>query len=128
MIDSLLYHLNRRKYLLIDPNYKPENAVLGRDIIKPHRERLVVLFPPWHGDGRVYRRLVQRLSKKGWGVVAYHFNKQILEAEDHIVVESYRQIQKQVVEDLELIVKDSHKEVRFIGLSLGNLALVLVAD
>lgn len=128
MIDKFLSYLGQKQDIIIDPNYRPEQAVIGKELINSHQSRLMVLFPPWHGGGWFYARLIDRLSKKGWAVLAYRFNAQILEAEDKAVIESFRHIKRVIVADLETLPAARYHEIRLVGLSLGNVALAMVAD
>ncbi|HZP55273.1 MAG TPA: hypothetical protein VFB03_00685 [Candidatus Saccharimonadales bacterium] len=129
MLDKAIAIRDHLKEKPLDPNYRPEDAIQGRRLINQKSDRLAVIFPWWHNKSIFYRYLVRRLARKGWAVLAYDFHDQILEPDEETVLRSMHFIQKQITWELSLLTaKHQYKEVHFIGLSLGNVPLTLVAD
>jgi hypothetical protein len=128
MIDKFLSRMGQKADKVIDPFYKPEAAVTGKDFVNPHKTRLIVIFPPWHDGGWFYKYLIKRLSRKGWAVLAYHFSPQILEAEDKTVINSFIYIQQRVTADLEKLAGKNYSEIKLLSFSLGGVSLAMVAD
>lgn len=118
-----------RKDIVDNPSYKPRDAILSHRLLNAHSNKLVVIFPAWGAKGLLFKKLKGRYIKDGWAVLAYRFHDQLLEAEDEIVVESFFYIQKTVANDLErLCSKNNYNEIKFVGISLGNVAMNMVAD
>lgn len=118
-----------RKDTVINPDFKPKDAIRSRKLLGGNQEKLVVIFPAWGAKGLLFEKLKKRYLKDGWAVLAYQFHDQLLEAQDETVVESFFYIQKTIANDLEkLQSKDNYKEIKFVGISLGNVAMNMVAD
>jgi esterase/lipase len=128
MLDSFLSSYSKRKAWPVDLDYRPTHAVTSRRFLNGDSDRLVVLFSPWHGSQRTSNVLAWRLAKQGQAVLVYEFHTQILLPEKDVVAESFRHIQDVIAKDLErLLTERSYSNVRFIGLSLGNVPLAMVA-
>lgn len=130
MVDGLIVALTSLKTKPLDSKYKPHQAIRGQKLVNQKSDRLAVIFPWWYASGSLfYRFLVWRLSKKGWAVLAYEFHSQVLQADEKVVLESYKHIRQQIAWELELLTKKhGYNQVHFIGLSLGTIPLTLVAD
>lgn len=128
MFDKAYLRAISRSVPIVDTNYNPNDAVTYRRHLNPDTERLVVIFPHWHGGGKPYEILARRFVKKGWSVLLYNFHDQILSAEDEKVEKSFDVIKQSVTRDLrELRQKHSYKTIHFSGISLGNVPLTMVA-
>jgi predicted alpha/beta-fold hydrolase len=125
MVDFLYTAYSSLRTKPLDPNFRPHNSIKDQDLINQKSDRLVVIFPWWHaGSGFFYRTLVWRLKRKGWAVLAYHFDPQILQADEKLVMRCFEYIQAQVTEELNLLKrKHSYKQIEFLGMSLGNISL-----
>lgn len=129
MIDQLVVAFSQRKYASISANYEPEQAIVKHTLLNPTGNYLTVLFPPWHGASVPFTLLQQRLVRKESAVLRYDFHHNILTANTKQVLESFRYIQKTVSGDLHKIVAEyGYNSVKLIGVSLGNLALSMVAS
>lgn len=130
MVDFLFTAYSSFKTKPLDPKFKPHQAIRSQELFNQKSDRLVVIFPWWHaGSGFFYKSLVRRLKREGWAVLAYHFDSQILQADEELVMKSFEFIQKQVTAELNLLKrKHGYKQIEFLGLSLGNISLCLVAD
>lgn len=129
MIDALYARWSRRKDIPVDPNYKPKNSIKHRKLINGHADKLVVIFPSWHTHNFPINTLAKRLKRKGWAVLLYDFHDQIMEPDEHIVVESFRYIRDSIADDVKKLEKQrGYKQIHFIGISLGNVPLTLVSD
>lgn len=130
MTSSFSYY-SVRKDPPLDPAYTQERAIVGKRLTNPRAEKLCVLLPGWHNSSKriPLRWLVKRLSKRGWAILVYDFHPQILEADEKMVVESFRHIQASICEDLDsLTARRGYKKVHLLGISLGSVACSLVAD
>lgn len=129
MLDKIYSLLQAPKDVLIDPDYKPEQAIASSDLLNPNGRKLVVIFPHWGARGMLFEKLKKRYAKQGWAVLAYRFSDRLLEAQDGTVVESFLHIQKTIANDLEkLCSKHNYEEVRFVAISIGSVAMNMVAD
>jgi hypothetical protein len=129
MFDRLFLLYSKNKIEVDDLNYKPENALISRKLINPEGPKLAVVFPPWHGVQTLSNVLCRRLEKRGWAVLIYEFNTQILMADESMVLDSFNYIQQTISNDLVSLNKQhAYSQIRFIGLSLGSVALAMVAD
>lgn len=129
MVDKafVLYSkINNKKNL---KKYLPTHAVKSSKLINPGKDKLAVLFPPWHGSIKLMKSLAAKLSNNGWSVLIYEFDPQILNPDEKSVEKSFEEIRTKIFNDLEHVTKTgSYQRVRFIGLSLGNVAMTMVAD
>ncbi|MES2970993.1 MAG: hypothetical protein V4702_01575 [Patescibacteria group bacterium] len=64
---------------------------------------------------------------KNKAVMLYSFHGEILKPNVEQVVASFNYLQDTIASDLEQI-KDRYKSIHFVGISLGNIALAMVAD
>jgi hypothetical protein len=129
MIDQILGSRASKQDVLLDPNYDPEQSVVGSKLIGPKNSQiLTVLFPPWHGGGRVFDTLANRFARSGSAVMSYSFSDHILSPDVEQVQSSFRNIRKIVCNDLDqLIRKYGYLEVNAVAASLGNVSLAYVA-
>jgi hypothetical protein len=132
MLDKIFrnYLVRRNKAPLLDPSYRPIDAIAARRFTNLSAPKLAVIFPGWHGgSGFLYDRLTIRLAKKGWAVLDYRFSDQILETDENIVIKSFAHIQKEVAKEIKhLVDKYGYQQVHLIGLSLGNVPLTMVTE
>ena len=126
MLDRLFVKNNTPKDRFTD-EYTPEKAITGRKFVNEDGKNLHVIFPPWHGGGQPYEKLIKRLAKKGDAVLAYYFHDEILKPDTEVVQASYAYLRDTVSAELQELV-DSHdyEKVRLIAMSLGNPALSTV--
>lgn len=112
-----------------DEDYSPSQAVQSRQLLNGQADKLAVVFPPWHGGRRVTEALVKRLQKNNWAVLNYTFHDQILEPDIERVSQSFEAIQTEVTDNLGQINEmGQYSRVDLIGVSLGNVAMALVAE
>jgi acyl transferase domain-containing protein len=103
--------------------------VVRQELFNPHGKNLHVIFLPWHAGEVPYRWLFKRLTRRGDAVVAYYFAEEILTANAATVLKTYERLTKIVSENLAKITKqNNYQTVNFIGMSLGNVALSVVAE
>lgn len=108
-------------------SYRPEQAVTSRKFVNESGNNLHVLFPPWHGGGKPYEKLIERLASRGDAVLAYYFHDELLKPDIHIVQASYAYLQDVVSTELSAIVSShDYRKVHLVALSLGNPALATV--
>src|SRR3989344_5510721 len=127
MVDLIYNIYSRRKDKPLDPNYKPHSAIIRRSLLNRHSDKLAVIFPGWHTHDFPTSILSRRLIKQGWAVLVYDFHDQILETDEDMVVESFRYIRDSIASELKKL-EARYKQIHFIGISLGNVALSLVTD
>jgi hypothetical protein len=126
MIDRLV--VARGKDIFSD-EYTASQAVQGREWLNRDAKKLAVIFPQWHAVGWPNSELTKRLKKQNWAVLNYQFHDQILEPNIERVPQSYGAVQAEVIEDLEYIEEsEAYERVHFIGISLGTMAMTLVAS
>ncbi len=103
--------------------------IARQELFNAHGWRLNVLFLPWHAGVKPFSWLIQRLVRKNESVVVYYFAEEILSGDVVEVKKFYKQIEKEIPIRLSII-KDryNYKDVRLIGMSLGNVALGVVAN
>ena len=108
---------------------KHQKFIARQELFNPDGWRLNVLFLPWHAGVKPFSWLIQRLMRKDEAVVVYYFAEEILSADAIAVKNLYKQIEKEIPPRLTSI-RDlyKYKEVRLIGMSLGNVALGVVAN
>ncbi|HSX17804.1 MAG TPA: hypothetical protein VLE51_00395 [Candidatus Saccharimonadales bacterium] len=129
MIDAIYARYSRLKEKPLDPAYRPEKAIKNTLRLNADSDKLAVIFPGWHTHKFPVVNLANRLSKQGWGVIAYDFHDQILLPDDDIVVESFRHIRDTITKELNDLLSDNkYSQVHLIGISLGNVPLAMVAD
>jgi len=108
-------------------DYDPEWAIASTSYENPGKKQLNVIFPPWHGGGRVIDLLGRRLAI-GSSVLRYEFHDRILEPDIENVQMSFNKIAGRVSDDLDHITaKSNYEKVHLVGLSLGNVALAKTA-
>lgn len=128
MIDNFFAKSRTKKDVFTD-DYYPEKAITDRKLVNSHGSNLCVLFPPWHGGGRPYERLIRRLAQKGNAVLAYYFHNEILRPDAEQVRASFVCMRNKISVELEEVTKThSYNAVHLIGLSLGNPALSMVTS
>lgn len=130
MIDHLLGSRASARDVLVDPNYSTDKAVLSSRITgSVNSKYLVGLFRPWHGGSPHVDKLVERLNKRGFTVCDYDLNDHILEPNMDRVLESFSNVQETITKNLEELLKEREFErVHFISMSLGTVAMMLVAS
>lgn len=129
MIDALYARWSRKKDILVDPNYKPQNSIKHKRLLNSYADKLVVIFPSWHTHNFPINILSKRLAKKGWAVLAYDFHDQIIEPNEDMVADSFRFIRDTIASEIQnLTNKYKYQQIHLIGISLGNVPLALVAD
>ncbi len=110
-------------------SYRPEQAVSGRKLVNEGGRNLYAIFPPWHGGGRLYERLIQRIAKRGDTALAYFFHDEILRPNTDDVSASFAQIKDTVSKELAAATeRHDYAKVVLVGMSLGNAALSSVTD
>jgi hypothetical protein len=128
MIDALLIRNSMPKDVFTSA-YTPDQAVAESKLANQDGKDLHVLFPPWHGGGRVYEKLIQRIAKQGDAVLAYYFHDEILKPSHDQVLASFQNIRDTVADELTEVVKARHyKRINLIAMSLGNPALALTTS
>jgi hypothetical protein len=131
MIDRFYSRHGLKNERPLDPKYKPQNAIVGRQLFNESASKLNVVLPGWHNHptGFPINKLVKRLTKKGWAVLVYDFHDQLLEPNEDTVVESFNYIRRAITADIERLVKQkNYSQVHLTGISLGTVAWALVAD
>ncbi|QQS20379.1 hypothetical protein IPL85_02970 [Candidatus Saccharibacteria bacterium] len=104
--------------------YKPEHAITRRRFVNESGRNLHVIFPPWHGGGQLYERLIDGLARKGDAVLAYYFHDEILKPNTELVRASYAHMRDTISAELtHTVEKRSYAKVRLIGMSIGNTVL-----
>lgn len=113
---------------MFDEGYRPDLAVVDSKLTNPDAKDLAVIFPMWHGGGKAGELLVKRLSQTQ-AVLDYNFHDQILEPDIGRVPESFNAIKNRVVTDI-LTLRDEagYRDINLVGLSLGSVALAMVAE
>jgi hypothetical protein len=108
---------------------KHRKFIARQELFNSKGKRLNVLFLPWHAGVKPYSWLIQRLVGKNQAVVVYFFADEILSASAASVRDFYKQIEKEIPIRLSKI-RGTYKysQVRLIGISLGNVALGVVAN
>ncbi len=128
MFDKVFILYAKLKKDEIDTSYRVENAIVSKTHLNANATKLAVIFPPWHGVRFVTNILAKRLIKRGWSVLLYEFNPQILMPSEDRVLRSFEYIQKSVASDLTMLkAKHNYTSIRLIGLSLGGVALAMTA-
>jgi hypothetical protein len=126
MLDQLLVRRNAEKDVFTD-SYAPNQAITGHELTNPTGRNLTVLFPPWHGGGWFYERLIARLEGRGDAVLAYYFHDEILKPDAEQVLKSFRYIRDTVAAELKATTEaHSYEKVKLIAMSLGNPAMAIV--
>ena len=70
----------------------------------------------------------KRLVNQGWAVLLYRFSDQIIVASDDDVVESFKYIQAAVAEEITNLQDEyNYQTTHLVGISLGNVAMMMVA-
>jgi len=125
MIDRLVSARGRDVF---SDDYSPQQAIQSQELINPDAQKLAVIFPPWHGGGRFTDRLSERLQNRNWAVLNYNFHNQIIEPNPNRVLASYETVQAEISVHLdEIQAGAAYRYMHFIGISLGNVAMALVA-
>lgn len=127
MFDRLYFNLEKRKQHKKDKSsFQPDHSVKSKEIITGDDNRLVVIFPHWHGRGWLYKILCSRLVRKGWSILLYDFDDRILSSDDKAVKKAFDNLATTVSKDINRIAKDKrYKEIHLMGLSLGNVPLMM---
>jgi hypothetical protein len=126
MIDRIVCAKARDTF---SPNYSPSEAITDVRLDNPHAENLAVIFPPWHGGGNVIQKLSQRLKTNRWAVLTFEFHDQILEPDVDRVPKSYDSIRRYASADIKSVQHEyGYDKTRLIGISLGTLAMSVVAE
>lgn len=129
MLDRFMSKRSSGHDVLSTVSYQPEQAIRDVQLYNPDAPRLAVIFPPWHGGGRTHHAFIQRLVRHNWAVIDNTFHDEILKADAKQVLASYSHIQSTVTEHLLKATRQRHYEqIHLVGISLGNVALALVAD
>jgi len=129
MVDSLYARYAKLRDRPLDKEYRPQDSIRGRILLNEHSDKLAVIFPGWHTHKFPVNRLAKRLVKKGWAVLLYDFHDQIIEPSDEIVEKSFRYVRDQISKELlDLNKKHEYQQIHFIGISLGNVSMALVAE
>lgn len=114
--------------IFVDDNGK-RKFIARQALCNPNGWRLNVLFLPWHAGVMPFSRLIRRLTRKGEAVVVYYFAEEILSADAAAVKSFYEQVKNEIPGRLSAIIhRYNFKKVRLIGMSLGNVALGVVAN
>ncbi len=109
--------------------YSPEQAILTTRLQNEDASRLTVVFPPWHGGGQYVERLTSRLAASGSAVLDFDFHDRILEPDINRVLQSYGYIRDAATEKIQQLFQgNGYEELRLISMSLGTVALALVAN
>ncbi len=120
MLDALLTRHFGRSDKFTDA-YRAEQSIARRKLVNPMGDNLSVLFPPWHGGGVFYERLIHRLARRGDAVLAYYFDEEILKPDAKVVVESFEFLRDAITSDLEFARETyEYKRIGFVAMSLGN--------
>jgi hypothetical protein len=128
MIDAMFIRNSMPKDVFSSA-YTPDQAVLRSEILNRTGKNLHVLFPPWHGGGIMYEKLIQRIAKQGDAALAYYFHDEILKPNLEQVVASFNTIRDTVSNQLsEVADARNYERVNLIALSLGNPALAITTS
>lgn len=128
MLDKILVRNSTRKDVFTS-EYTSDQSVLDRKLVNEAGTNLHVLFPPWHGGGIFYEKLIQRIAKKGDTAIAYYFHDEILKPNSGQVLASFVSIRDTVAEELgNLTSIHKYRRVNLIAMSLGNPALAIVTS
>lgn len=126
MLDRLFIRNNAPKDVFTE-EYTAEKAITGRRFVNEIGKNLHVIFPPWHGGGQAYEKLIKRLAKRGDAVLAYYFHDEILKPDTEVVQASYAYLRDTVAAELqELADSNNYDKMHLIAMSLGNPALSTV--
>ncbi len=127
MLDKFMVR-NRLQGDIFSQEYTPDQAITDRKLVNSEGQNLSVLFPPWHGGGVPYEKLIKRLTNKGNAVLAYYFHDEILKPDVDLVAESYAYAKETIADDLETIRKSNdYLRINLIATSLGNAAFAAVS-
>jgi hypothetical protein len=103
--------------------------IVRQEFLNPAGRNLHVIFLPWHAGEVPYKWLCHRLTRRGDAVVVYYFAEEVLTPDVGMVKWVYQQLQTIITSSLTKITnKTPYRSVNFIGMSLGNVALAVVAD
>lgn len=110
-------------------DYTSDQAVTSCKLYNPGASKLAVVFPPWHGGGKTTQNLVSRLVGDGSAVLNCEFHDQIIEPNAERVPKSFASIQESVGSELQRLHECmGYRRIHLIGISLGNVAMTMVAE
>jgi hypothetical protein len=128
MLDKAMVRIKEPRDVFTE-EYAPDQAVTGSKLVNAKGKNLHVLFPPWHGGGWAYERLVRRLAGKGDAVLAYYFHDDILKPGSDQVAASFENIRDTVAGELDRIAgTGAYGRITLKAMSLGNPALSMVTS
>jgi len=110
----------------LDPSYSPEQAIVRQQLINGDATDLAVVFGPWHGGSVFPNALARRIAGGGRAVLALTFHDDILSNNLQTTIDSFENIKNKIAHHL-FKIRDEYEKISFIGLSLGNVALAMVA-
>ncbi|MBX4190505.1 hypothetical protein KW794_00255 [Candidatus Saccharibacteria bacterium] len=124
MIDRVLASRGRD---IFSDEYNPAQAIARSHLINPEAPALSVIFRPWHGGGHMVKAFINHLSSRS-AVLDYELHDQIIEPNIDRVPLSFEAIRIRIATDLSKLSDNfEYQSVHLIGMSLGNVALALVA-
>jgi hypothetical protein len=127
MFDKLFMLYSKKKRDRLDPDYRAEDAIVSKVLLNADASNLAVIFPPWHGVRLLTNIFAKRLVRKGYAVLLYEFNTQILVSDELRVLRSFEYIEQTIAKDISEL-SSAYSKTRLIGLSLGGVALAMVAS
>ncbi len=128
MLDKIFVRNNIGKDVFT-PDYTSDQAVVSRKLVNVAGANLYVLFPPWHGGGSVYEKLIQRIARTGNAALAYYLHDEILKPSSDHVVASFERVSDTVAGDLHTLSGTSrYNRINLVAMSLGNPALSMVTS
>lgn len=114
---------------LFRPDYAPEKVVTFSEVVNPKGANFVALFPPWHGGGRAYSRLVRRLVARNNAVLVLSFDDQLLTHDSEQVLASFTNLSEICAEEIvNQTETQGYKKVSLLAASLGTPALAMTAS
>jgi pimeloyl-ACP methyl ester carboxylesterase len=125
VIDRLVCGRTKDDY---DSHYTSTDSIIETRLLNADSPDLTVILPPWHGGGITTSALVRRLSQKG-AVLETRCHNRILEPDINGVIGSFNHIKNRISEEIDTKRQQfDYDTVHLLGLSLGNVALALIAN
>jgi hypothetical protein len=106
-----------------------EVFMVRQKLINEGGKKLYAVFLSWHAGDLPYNWLYKRIIRRGDTVVAYYFADGFLNADVGNVKVNYQYVADIITRELrKLTFRHHYDSVHLIGISLGNVALSVVAD
>ena len=129
MLDRLFIGNTPQEETLFRADYQPQDVAVSSEVINPDGNKLVALFPPWHGGGKPYDIFKHRMTSKNYAVLAFEFDDQQLTHDSDQVLNSFLTIAATSAEKLHALTDSrQYARVDLLGASLGTPALAMTAS